>query len=89
MNKEAGRSPVKIIGDTSFMFIQHQNIYAVAVSQGNAQVALAFQFLHEVRTAMWLALQPPPLLLLPPPPLRPSTVEVARWMCCAPHRDAS
>lgn len=46
--KEAGRSPVKIINNTSFMFIKHGNMYAVAVSQGNAQVALAFQFLHEV-----------------------------------------
>jgi len=46
--KEAGRSPVKIIGNTSFMFIQHANMYAVAVSEGNAQVALTFQFLHEL-----------------------------------------
>jgi len=46
--KEAGRSPVKIIDNQSFMFIKHGNMYAVAVSQGNAQVALAFQFLHEV-----------------------------------------
>ena len=30
------------------MFIHHGNMYAVAVSQGNAQVAVAFQFLHEV-----------------------------------------
>jgi len=48
ISKEAGRSPVKIIGGTSFMFIKHGNMYLVAVSQGNAQVALAFQFLHEV-----------------------------------------
>jgi AP-2 complex subunit mu-1 len=47
-NKEAGRSPVKIIGNTSFLYIKHGNMYVVAVSQGNAQVALAFQFLHEV-----------------------------------------
>jgi len=47
-SKEAGRCPVKMIGNTSFMYIQHGNMYAVAVSQGNAQVALTFQFLHEV-----------------------------------------
>jgi len=47
-SKEASRSPVKIINNTSFMFIKHGNMYAVAVSTGNAQVALAFQFLHEV-----------------------------------------
>lgn len=47
-NKEAGRSPVKSIGDTHFLYIKVGNMYAVAVSQGNAQVALTFQFLHEV-----------------------------------------
>jgi len=46
--KEAGRSPVKIIDGTAFMFIKHGNMYAVAVSSGNAQAALAFQFLHDV-----------------------------------------
>ena len=46
--KEAGRNPVKTIGDTHFLYIQVGNMYAVAVSNGNAQVAVAFQFLHEV-----------------------------------------
>jgi len=39
---------VKIIGNTAFLYIKVGNMYAVAVSQGNAQAALAFQFLHEV-----------------------------------------
>jgi len=47
-NKEAGRSPVKTIGDTHFLYIKVGNMYAVAVSAGNAQCAIAFQFLHEV-----------------------------------------
>jgi hypothetical protein len=47
-NKEAGRSPVKSIGDTHFLYIKVRNMFAVAVAQGNVQVALAFQFLHEV-----------------------------------------
>ena len=47
-NKEAGRNPVKTIGDTHFLYIQVGNMFAVAVSNGNAQVAIAFQFLHEV-----------------------------------------
>lgn len=47
-SKEAGRSPVKIIGGTAFLYVKVGNMYAVAVSQGNAQAALAFQFLHEV-----------------------------------------
>jgi len=47
-NKEAGRSPVKSIGDTHFLYIKVRNMFAVAIAQGNVQVALAFQFLHEV-----------------------------------------
>jgi len=47
-SKEAGRTCVKIIGDTAFLYIKVGNMYAVAVSEGNAQVALAFQFLHQV-----------------------------------------
>jgi len=47
-SKEAGRNPVKTIGDTHFLYIKVGNMFAVAVSHGNAQVALAFQFLHEV-----------------------------------------
>jgi len=46
-SKEANRSPVKIIGTDAFLYIKVGNMYAVAVSHGNAQVALAFQFLHE------------------------------------------
>ena len=45
---QAGRSPVKIIGNTIFLYVTVGNMYAVAVSQGNAQAALAFQFLHEL-----------------------------------------
>ena len=35
-------------GDTSFLYIKAGNMFAVAVCTGNCQVALAFQFLHEV-----------------------------------------
>uniref|UniRef100_A0A6V4WFN1 MHD domain-containing protein n=1 Tax=Prymnesium polylepis TaxID=72548 RepID=A0A6V4WFN1_9EUKA len=47
-SKEAGRSPIKTINGTHFLYIKHGNMYVVAVSNGNAQVAIAFQFLHEV-----------------------------------------
>jgi len=47
-SKDAERSPVKLIGGTSYLYIKHGNMYIVAVSQGNAQVAVSFQFLHEV-----------------------------------------
>ena len=44
---QAGRNPVKIVGNTIFLYVTVGSLYAVAVSQGNAQAALAFQFLHE------------------------------------------
>ena len=44
--KDFGRSPVKFFGGQSFMFIKHTNVYIVAASEGNAQVAITFQFLH-------------------------------------------
>jgi len=46
--KEANRTPCKVIGNTAFLYIKVGNMYAVAISQGNAQAAVAFQFLHEV-----------------------------------------
>ena len=39
---------MKVIGGMAFLYIKVGNMYAVAVSQGNAQAALAFQFLYEV-----------------------------------------
>jgi len=47
-NKDEGRSPVKVIGDTVFMYIKHGNMFVVAVATGNAQAAMTFQFLHSV-----------------------------------------
>lgn len=37
---------MKFFGGQSFMFIKHTNVYIVAASEGNAQVAITFQFLH-------------------------------------------
>ena len=45
---QANRTPCKVIGNTAFLYIKVGNMYAVAISQGNAQAAVAFQFLHEV-----------------------------------------
>ena len=50
-------------------------MYAVAVSQGNAQVALAFQFLHEVRRP-----------LAPAAAARPQRCAHARGLARAPPR---
>lgn len=46
--RQANRTPIKVIGNTAFLYVKVGNMYAVAISQGNAQAALAFQFLHEV-----------------------------------------
>ena len=45
---QAGRWPLKVIGNTAFLYVKVGSMYAVAVASGNAQAALAFQFLHEV-----------------------------------------
>ena len=37
-----------MIGNTAFLYVKVGSMYAVAVASGNAQAALAFQFLHEV-----------------------------------------
>ena len=39
-NKEEGRSPVKVVGETVFMYIKHGNMFVVAVTSGNAQAAM-------------------------------------------------
>ena len=51
-NKDDMRSPVKVIGDTCFMYIKHGNMYVVAVTSGNAQAAMTFQFLHSCTTVL-------------------------------------
>jgi len=50
-NKEE-RSPIKVVGDTVFMYVKHGNMFIVAVASGNAQAAMAFQFLHSVVTVL-------------------------------------
>jgi len=51
-SKDIGRSPVKIIGDTCFMYIKTGNMFVVAVTSGNAQAAMTFQFLHSCVTVL-------------------------------------
>lgn len=45
VQKEAGRCPVVMFGNSTFMYIKAGTVFVVAVSQGNARVALVFQFL--------------------------------------------
>jgi len=46
VQKDSGRNPVAMFGQSSFMYIKSGTIFVVAVSQGNAQAATAFQFLY-------------------------------------------
>ncbi|KAK9334163.1 Mu homology domain-containing protein [Lipomyces starkeyi] len=42
------RSPVLTLGTTTFCHVKHENIYIVAVSRQNADVALIFEFLYKI-----------------------------------------
>ena len=46
------RSPIKVVGETVFMYVKHGNMFVVAVASGNAQAAMTFQFLHSVVTVL-------------------------------------
>lgn len=48
VQKEAGRCPVQMFGTSSFMYVKVGTVFIVAVSQGNAQAAVAFQFLSSL-----------------------------------------
>jgi len=48
VQKEAGRCPVQMFGTSSFMYVKVGSVFIVAVSQGNAQAAVAFQFLSSL-----------------------------------------
>ncbi|KAJ9643107.1 clathrin associated protein complex medium subunit [Coniosporium tulheliwenetii] len=39
------RSPILTLGSTTFSHVKHENIYVVAVTKGNANAALVFEFL--------------------------------------------
>lgn len=47
--KEAGQQPpVKLIDKSSFLYLRHTNVYFVAVTSGNVNPALVFQFLKDL-----------------------------------------
>jgi len=47
--KEAGsQPPIKLINNCSFLYLRHANIYFVAVTAGNVNPALVFQFLKDM-----------------------------------------
>ena len=42
------RSPILTLGSTTFCHVKHENIYLVAVTKGNANAALVFEFLYRL-----------------------------------------
>ena len=42
------RSPILTLGSTTFSHIKHENIYIVAITKGNANAALVFEFLYRL-----------------------------------------
>jgi AP-2 complex subunit mu-1 len=42
------RSPIITLGSTSFFHVRHQNLYLVAVTKGNANAALVFEFCYRL-----------------------------------------
>jgi len=42
------RSPLLTLGQTTFSHVRHENVYVVAVTKGNANCALVFEFLYKL-----------------------------------------
>ncbi|KAH0299293.1 clathrin adaptor, mu subunit, partial [Aureobasidium melanogenum] len=42
------RSPILTLGSTTFSHVKHENIFIVAVTKGNANAALVFEFLYRL-----------------------------------------
>ena len=46
--EEGSLSPIVTYGDVHFLYIKYSNIYIVATTKKNSNVALVFQFLHKI-----------------------------------------
>lgn len=54
MEDEGAASPILCAEKTTFAYIKHQNLYVVAVTKKNANMALVFVFLHKlVKVGLW------------------------------------
>ena len=42
------RSPILTLGSTTFSHVKHENVFIVAVTKGNANAALVFEFLYRL-----------------------------------------
>lgn len=42
------RSPILTLGSTTFSHVKHENVYLVAITKGNANAALVFEFLYRL-----------------------------------------
>ena len=50
LNKDAsGGNPVVLLGDTTYMYSRHSNVWILMVTNGNANAAAAFKFVNDVR----------------------------------------
>jgi AP-1 complex subunit mu len=46
--EEGNVTPILSYGNTTFIYIKYNNLYLVATSKKNANVALVFSFLHKL-----------------------------------------
>ncbi|KXS14486.1 AP-2 complex subunit MU [Gonapodya prolifera JEL478] len=46
----SNKSPITTLGATSFLHVRHENLYVVAVTRGNANAALVFEYLYRFVT---------------------------------------
>eukprot|EP00899_Mesostigma_viride_P028995 jgi/Mesvir1/9280/Mv06187-RA.1 len=47
-SKDAGVCPVRTLGNCSFLFMRHKNVYIVAITKANANAMLLFKFIREM-----------------------------------------
>ena len=50
----ANLTPVRVLGSCSFMYMRHGDVYILGVTKSNANVMMAFQFMTNVRPALFL-----------------------------------
>ena len=46
--EESVDQPIVVCGDVTFVYIKYNNLYIVAITKANSNVALIFSFLHRL-----------------------------------------
>jgi AP-2 complex subunit mu-1 len=44
---------VRTLGEYTFLYLRHADIYLLSITRNNANVMMAFQFLSSVRCVAW------------------------------------